>query len=350
MALHRCCPLSAPIRIGQPVKRLPYRTIDVHCHIMTPEAENLVAGHAGRAAQIVAETQAIGEASLRVNGEKFRALLPRLTRVEDRLRDMDAMGVDIQVISPSPMQYYYWADPALAGQLVDRQNDAIESFCAAHSDRFIALGTVALQHPHLAADQLEELIHARGFKGVQVSTLVNGKDIAGRLFDPFWAKADELGAVIFIHPWGTTLGDRLAEHYLMNTIGQPFETTVCLSKLIFGGTLDRYTKLKIIAAHGGGYLPLYTGRSNHARAVRPEVGTCACRPSDYLRRIWFDSVIYEGESLGHLVDAVGADRVVIGTDYPFDMGHYDPSGLVASFTEHIQRLVLGENAASLFGL
>jgi aminocarboxymuconate-semialdehyde decarboxylase len=190
----------------------------------------------------------------------------------------------------------------------------------------------------------------RGFKGVEISTRACDIDVADRRFDPFWAKADELGAVVFIHPWGTTLGARLASHYLMNTIGQPFETTVCLSKLIFGGTLDRHRRLKIVAAHGGGYLPTYSGRSNHAWAVRPDVSGCEYPPSDYLKRIWYDSVVFDTESLSRLIAAVGIRQVLLGTDYPFDMGHYDPASLVEHLDPESQRMLLGESAAKLLNL
>lgn len=198
--------------------------------------------------------------------------------------------------------------------------------------------------------QLEQLIRHRGFKGVQVSSLIQGKDIADSSFDPFWETADRLGAVVFVHPWGTTLGARLAQYYLMNTVGQPLETTIVLSKLIFSGTLERHPRLRIIAAHGGGYLPLYAGRSDHAHAVRPEAAACGCRPSDQLRRLWFDSVVHDPLQLRQLIERVGADRVVIGTDYPFDMGHYDPASLVAGLPSEHQQMVLGGNAASLLGL
>ena len=146
------------------------------------------------------------------------------------------------------------------------------------------------------------------------------------------------------------MGSRLNSHYLINTIGQPLEHTVCLSKLIFSGTFDRHPELKVLAAHGGGYLPTYIQRSDHAYAVRQEARTCACCPSSYLGRIWFDSLVYDTGALGHLAATVGADKVVIGTDYPFDMGHYDPHGLVGDLTPELQRLVLGENAATLLGL
>lgn len=293
---------------------------------------------------------ALGPASLEVNGQMFASALPRLTRPEDRLRDMDAMGIDLQVISPSPTQYHYWAPADLAEVLVDRQNDAVESLCSAQADRFLGMGTVALQQPELAAVQLEQLIQKRNFKGVQISSLVNGVDIADRVFDPFWAKAEALGAVVFIHPWGSTLGSRLAEHYLLNVVGQPFETTVALSKLILGGSLDRHPALKIIAAHGGGYLPLYADRMDHAHAIRPDAGCCLCRPSDYLRRIWFDSIVHGPAHLERLIEVVGAGRVVLGSDYPFDMGHYDPGRLLASLGPEVQEAILGGNAQALFGL
>jgi aminocarboxymuconate-semialdehyde decarboxylase len=348
--LHRCGPIHVPVRVGERVRRLPWHSIDVHCHVFAPAVEALVAGHPQKTREVAATAEAMGAEATGVNTTMMGSLLPRLTDIDTRRADMDAMGVDVQVISPSPTQYYYWADPDLADLIVARQNDAIAALCASDPKRFVGLGAVSLQHPERAARQLETLVRDRGFKGVEISTRADDSDIAERRFDPFWTKADELGAVVFIHPWGTTLGTRLSCHYLMNTIGQPFETTVCLSKLMFSGTLDRRRRLKIIAAHGGGYLPLYMGRSNHARAVRPGVTGCECRPSDYLKRIWFDSVVYEPAGLKRLIDAVGVDRVLLGTDYPFDMGHYDPASLLADLDETSQRMILGETAATLLEL
>ncbi|WP_218036699.1 amidohydrolase family protein [Sphingobium sp. EM0848] len=348
--LHRCGMADYPVRVGTPVTRLPWTTIDLHCHLAVPAVEALVANHPDRTARAVAEAEAMGAASLAVNAAMMADLMPRLTDVSVRLADMDAMGVDIQAISPSPTQYHYWAEKDLARTVVGRINDGIAALCADHPDRFVGLGTVALQHPSLAAQQLESAMRDHDFKGVEISSLAGGRDIADRFFDPFWQKADELGAVVFIHPWGTTLGTRLADHYLMNTIGQPFETTVCLSKLIFGGTLDRHPGVKIIAAHGGGYLPAYAGRSDHAHAVRPEAQGCSCRPTDILRRIWFDSLVYDPRQLRRLIEEVGIDRVVLGSDYPFDMGDYDPAGLLADLAEEDQRRILGENARTLLNL
>lgn len=348
-SLHTCRLQQAHLP-GTLVRRLPFLAVDMHCHNHSPEVEGLSADHPVRKAVAALEAEAIGAASVRVNVERYASVLPKLTLASERLADMDAMGVDVQVVSPSPLQYAYWAEQALADQLVGLQNEAVAVLCGDHPDRFVGLGTVALQDPARAARQLERLMKKDGFKGVEIGTYVAGRDIADRFFDPFWTKADELGAVVFIHPWGTTVGSRLADHYLMNVVGQPFETTVGLSKLILGGTLDRCPGVKIVAAHGGGYLPAYIGRSDHAYAVRPDAGTCACLPSTYLRRIWFDSVVYDPKQLARLIDAVGADRVVLGTDYPFDMGHYDPAGLVVGLDTETQRRLLGGNAAGMLGL
>lgn len=348
--LHRCSPIHNPVRVGEKVRRLPWRTIDVHCHLLAPAVEALVAGHPQKVADLAISSEAMGQKASAVNSEMMASLLPRWTNVETRRADMDAMGVDVQAVSPSPTQFYSWAEPELAELIVNRLNDAIEELCCADPQRFVGLGAISMQYPDRAAVQLEALMRERGFKGVEISTRVNDADIADRRFDPFWAKADELGAVVFIHPWGTTLGSRLAAHYLMNTIGQPFETTVCLSKLIFGGTFDRHRQLKIIATHGGGYLPLYLGRSDHARAVRPDASGCECRPSDYLKRIWFDSLVFDQRSLTRLIDEVGLGQIVLGTDYPFDMGHYDPGTLLNGLDQKSQRRILGETAGELLGI
>lgn len=329
-------------------------TIDLHCHALVPSVEALVAGLPQKAAEPDIMLKTMGEAAVAHNNSSMLPIAgPRLTRLDQRLADMDAMGVDVQLVSPSPTQYYYWAEPELARQIVRQQNEAIAEMCHSHPTRLVGLGTLALQHPALAAEQLEHAVKHLGLKGVEISTSVNGRELDDPALRDFWARAEALGALVFIHPFGTTLGARTATHYLVNTIGQPLETTIALSRLIFGGVLDAHPGLKIVAAHGGGYLPTYVGRSDHAHAVRPEAAAdTKRRPSEHLKRIWFDSVVYDPMALRHLVDRVGASQVVVGTDYPFDMGHYDIHTLVDAtpgLSDDERAAILGGNAATLVG-
>lgn len=350
-----CCPATehgSDASLTRARKRL--FTIDLHCHALTPAVEALVASTPEKKAEAETALKTMGEASVAHNNQVMLPQAgPKLTRIEQRLADMDDMGVDVQVISPSPNQYYYWAERDLAAEVVRLQNENIAQQCAAHPTRLAGLGTLALQHPDLACEQLEYAVRELGLKGVEISTSVNGKELSDPTLRRFWDKAETLNAVVFVHPFGTTLGARTNSWYLVNTIGQPLETTIALSHLIYGGVLDAYPGLKIVAAHGGGYLPTYIGRSDHAFAVRPEASVqLKHKPSELLKRIWFDSVVYDPMALRHLVDRVGPTQVVIGTDYPFDMGSYDVHTLVAQtpgLSDGERAAILGGNAAELIG-
>ncbi|MER5194023.1 amidohydrolase family protein [Streptomyces sp. NPDC002755] len=297
--------------------------VDFHGHLAVPAAEAIVAGTPGFAAELAAERRAHSPASLAVNRAQLERLRPRLTEVSARLADLDAMGVDAQVVGPMPM-HHYWTGPATAARLARTVNEAVAAHCASAPARLHGLGTVPLQHPDLAVTLLAEAVGGLGLHGISVSTTVHGRELADPAHDPVWRAAEETGAVVFVHPWGCSLGERLATHYLGNTVGQPVETMVALSHLIFTGVLDRFPRLKLVAAHGGGCLPTYIGRSDHAWRVRRDARGCAEPPSAYLRRMWFDSLVYTPRALRHLVAEVGADRVVLGTDHPFDMGVDDP--------------------------
>ncbi|MHC3472749.1 amidohydrolase family protein [Streptomyces sp. 7R007] len=297
--------------------------VDFHGHLAVPAADALVAGTPGLAAEQAAEQRAHSPASLAANRAQLNRLADKLTSVEERLADLDAMGVDVQVVGPMPM-HHYWADPDLAARLTRKVNEAVAAHCGEAPERLYGLGTVPLQHPDLAVALLDRAVTGLGLYGISVSTSVEGRELADPAHDDVWRRAEELGAVVFVHPWGCSLGERLATHYLGNTVGQPVETTVALSHLIFTGVLDRFPRLKLVAAHGGGYLPTYIGRSDHAWRVREDARGCAEPPSSYLRRMWFDALVYTPRALRHLVEEVGADRVVLGTDHPFDMGVDDP--------------------------
>jgi len=329
------------------------RAIDLHCHLMVGAIEQLVADAPQKKGERDFLMRMQGEASTLHNAKMFAAMANMLMDIDTRLRDMDAMGVDIQVLSPSPGQYYYWAEPDLAGEIVRLQNTRIAEAIAKHPDRFLGLGGLALQHAELAIKQLEHAVRELGFKGVQISTAVNGVDLTDDRFNRFWARAEELRALVFIHPLGTSLGERVNMNYLTNIVGQPLETTIALSKLIFSGMLDRHPDLKLLAAHGGGYLPAYIGRSDHGYMVRPEAQGIQHKPSEYLKRIYFDDLVFTPQQIKNLIAQVGISQVVVGTDYPFDMGQYDVQQIVsevAGLSEAEREMILSGNASRLLAL
>ena len=351
--LHQC--EAAPARVaGTRHGRQRSLTVDLHCHALTVAAEALVAERPQKLVERDLQPRMMGRQSFDYTlNVMLKAAFPKLTDLALRLSDMDAMGVDMQVLSPAPNQYYYWADPDLARALCRTINEHIASLVAQHPDRLLGLGSVALQHPELSIEQLEYAMRTLGLRGIEVSSQVNGLELADPKFERFWARAEELGCIVFLHPLGTTLGERLNQHYLSNTIGQPLETAVALSYLIFGGTLDRYPGLKLVAAHGGGYLASYIGRSDHAWHARPDARGCQRPPSEYLKQILFDTIVYRPEQLRHLIAEVGVAQVVVGTDYPYDMAHYDIHALLDSvpgLSPEDRAAILGGNAARLLGL
>jgi aminocarboxymuconate-semialdehyde decarboxylase len=293
-------------------------TVDFHAHAQSPKAAELIASAASNPG---------GEA----NPHNLRLARTRYdTAFRDinvRLHTMDRERIDMQAVSPAP-NYAYWADQELSDQIVTASNEYVAEICATNRDRFVGLAHVSLQFPQLASNQLRTAMTGLGMRGVEIGTRVEEVDLDDPSLDPFWAAAQEHRAPIFIHPAGTTLGKRVAKYYLGNVIGNPLDTTIALTNLIFGGVLERFPLLNVVAAHGGGYLPSYFARSVHGHQVRPEMHTISRPPTEYLRRIWVDNLVFEPLFVAHLVTVMGASRVVLGTDYPFDMGQENPVDLV----------------------
>ena len=316
-------------------------TVDIHAHTEVADVWPLIEGH------------------LALNGENpyLPNPLTAATDVAVRLAAMDATGIDVQALSISVGQYFHWADRDLAEKIIRVQNEKLSEVCAAHPERFVPIGAVALQHPTLAASQLEYAMNELGHRGVMVTCSIDGLELANAKFNPFWAKAEELSAVVFLHPRGFAEGEsRLKGNgRLFNIIGNPLETTVALSHLIFEGTLDRYPGLKLVAAHGGGYLPAYIGRSDHCHTTddRGCAGEEQKVPSDYLKQIYFDSLVYRTRNLQQLIDEAGASQVVLGTDYPYGMQNRNAVAHILSvpdLTDDQREAILGGTLAELLKL
>ncbi|MEU5095382.1 amidohydrolase family protein [Streptomyces sp. NPDC020996] len=329
-------------------------SIDVHAHAHAPTAERLAQDMPGYQAHLagLARRYRDPRTATHMRGIE-RVWAHRLSDLPTRLADMDRAGVAAQLVSVNPGQYHHWADPVEAEALVVATNEDLAQLISRRPDRLAALGHVSLQHPELAAGQLDGLMRRPGFVGTQISSHAAGMDLSDRRLDDFWQVAEQHEAVVFLHPLGCPeLTDRLAPSYLNNIIGQPVETTIALSHLIFTGVLDRHPRLRICAAHGGGYLPTCPGRSEHAYRVRPDSHSMAHPPSWYLRRMWFDTVIHSPAGARALIDSVGADRLVVGTDYPFDMGVDEPERFLAEvqgLDDADREAIRTDNARRLLG-
>lgn len=318
-------------------------TVDFHAHAQSPKAMELISAAASNTG---------GEVNPHNHELARTRYTPAFRDVNVRLHTMDRERIDMQAVSPAP-NYAYWADEALSDQIVTASNEHVAELCATNPDRFVGLCHVSLQFPELAAQQLGTAITRLGMRGVEIGSRVEDVDLDDPSLDPFWAAAQALRAPIFIHPSGTTLGKRVAKYYLGNVIGNPLDTTIALTNLIFGGVLERFPMLNVVAAHGGGYLPSYFARSVHGHQVRPEMHTISRPPTEYLRRIWVDNLVFEPLYVAHLVTVMGASRVVLGTDYPFDMGQENPVDLVEAvpgLTAADQDKIKGGNAIELLHL
>ena len=319
------------------------KTVDVHAHCGVGEAMALVGMKLGDPAPAT------------------RPELDMITNVSGRLRAMDEQGIDVEALSINP--YWYKAERDLAKQICQIQNEKLAAACAANPDRFVAFATVALQHPDLAVEQLAEGMKKYGLRGAAIGGSVNGEEISEPKLDPFWAKADQLGAVIFIHPQGSGVAAELPKRFkgnglLGNIIGNPLETTIALSHLIFDGTLDRFPGLKIIGAHGGGYLPSYAARSDRGCSTQPTQcpggphGPIKKKPTEYLTQMYYDTMVFTPEGLRHLAAEVGVRQLMIGTDYPYPWTSTAVDHILDTpgFSDTERVAMLGGNAAKLLGI
>jgi len=309
------------------------KTVDVHAHCIVPKAAEIIKHPLEAPGLLMHDTST-------------------------RIAAMDAQGIDVEALSINP--YWYRAERDAAAELIRVQNETLVEFCAAQPDRFVAFATSALQYPDLAAEQIEHAVKKLGFRGVGVAGSCAGQELADPKFHPFWAKCEELGVLVFMHPLGTRelepSGRLNGSGLLTNTIGNPLETTIALSHLIFEGTLDRFPGLKICAAHGGGFLPSYANRSDAVIRCFPDrVGPLPKKnPTAYLRdgQLFFDTIVFTPEALRHLIAESGPGQIMIGTDYPFPWTSTEVDLVMNTpgLTDDQRVAILGGTAQRLLGI
>ena len=350
--------LTAARTHGRPGRETRPRTttIDIHSHVSVPAAAAVVEPYLDISTIPLAffstpETKAVNAQQDTDRRSRMSGLGGGLT---ERLRDLDDIGIDVQVIMPPPAQCYYTVPIDISIKATRVVNDGLAEYVARTPERFVALGSVPMTDGRAAATELERGMRQLGLKGAQVLTNVAGRELSDPAFAPFWAKAEELGALIVIHPNGFTEGQRLTRFYFNNVVGNPFETTLALHYLIFDGVLERHPNLRILAVHGGGYLGAYSGRIDHAWGARSDCrGGLPRPPTHYLKKIYVDSVVFTPLQLAGLIETFGADHVLIGTDYPFDMAEADPLAHLASvpgLPDAAIAAIAGGNAQRLLGI
>jgi len=328
------------------------RTIDCHTHILTEEAMRLLAKQSSKVAPVLKNQDARG-GTLEIDGKVVQHPIPReIWDLGLRLRDMDANDVDVQVLSPNVFTFFYGHEVALTQACAAIQNEEIAAVVRRHPERFLGLGTVPLQAPQAAADELRRSMTQLGLRGAMIATNVNGRNLDDPTLDPFWAAAEELGAFIFIHPQVSAAAERLTSYYLRNMVGLTLETTIAGACLVFGGVLERYPRLKICLAHGGGYVPYQAGRFQHGWEVREEAKARLHNPpSESLCRLYYDTILHSKPALEFLISTAGHERVLLGSDYPFDMGNLDCVARVRalSIEPAARDLILGGYARTVLG-
>jgi len=299
------------------------RTIDTHTHILTQETAALLTKAAPKTPVTIAPVDK-EFAALDVGGVVYRPFPTGGFDITRRLADMDATGVDVHVLSATPQTYMYGLGEELSATVAAIQNDQIAKHIKQHPARFMGIGTLPMASPQRAADELKRIVTKLGLRGAMFASNVAGKNLDDPSFAPLWATAEEVGAFMFVHPNNVAGADRLRSYYLGNLIGNPLDTTIAAASLYFGGVLDRHPKLKVILAHGGGFTPYQAARWEHGWKVRgePKVNI-KNQPRDIAKRFYYDTILHTAAVLEFMIGHVGADRVMLGSDYPYDMAMMD---------------------------
>jgi aminocarboxymuconate-semialdehyde decarboxylase len=330
--------------------RVRPRAIDFHAHVIVPEVYAMAAAH-NVFSELPSDPGVTDEMRSRIK-DRATMVLGRMSDITDRIDNMDAMGVDVQVLSASLVhQGLEWADGQTSLRLARTTNDWIAKAVAAHPARLIGLGTLPLHVPALAVTELERCVCELGLKGAAISTTAGPMELGDPELRPFWGKVEDLGAVVFIHPGGNR-DRRFKRFHLWNSVGQAFEEAMAISSLMYDGVLETFPRLKICVSHGGGYMPYYMGRidRNYIEKANTRVNMSK-PPVDYLRMLYFDSCVYERSVLQRLVDKVGAERVLLGSDYP--VGEGKPIEFVSdidTLSGTQKERIVGANAAALLDL
>ena len=295
-------------------------TIDIHAHAITEAAFKALARDTPSIGLTLTD---IDDQSLILEiGGVVQNPFPRSAlNLDMRFRDLQSAGIDMQVLSPSPHFFLYDEDPAVTAATASIVNDELVALAGAHPERFLVLGTLPLQDPTLAVRELQRIMRSPLVRGVIIGTNVKGRNLDDPSLEAFWEAADSLGAFILVHPHKIAGADRMKNYYLKNIIGNPLETTIAAGCLLFSGVPDRYPSLKVCLSHGGGFIPYQAGRFRHGWTVRPEDrGAASGGLESGLGRFLYDTILHDTSTLKFLIDEAGPERVMLGSDYPFDMG------------------------------
>lgn len=327
-------------------------TIDVHSHFVPRAYLDQVRRDGGRfSASLTSDAK--GRDVLTVKGRSYGVVTAQKYDLDVRTADMDARGIDMAVISPSPYLFYYWAPLQMTQDLCRLVNDAAAEIVAAMPRRFRGMAMVPLQSPPEAMRELERA-KGLGLSGVEIGALIDGHELDDPAFLPFFEAAAALEMPVFLHPQNVGVPDRMDRYYLVNVIGNPLDTTFAVSRLIYGGVLERVPRLKVVLAHAGGFIPWLVGRMDHGFRVRPEGREFITRrPSDYARTLYYDTIAHFPDGVRFLAETMGSDHLVMGSDYPYDMGDEDPVKTITgnpALSADEKADALGRVAARLYGI
>ncbi len=326
--------------------------VDFHTHIIPEDIPNFAQKFGGERWPTLEKTCSCG-ANIMVAGKVFREVTDQVWSPEKRIEDMDKEGVDIQVLSPIPVTFSYWAEPEAADEMSKIQNDFIADTVKKHPDRFIGLGTVPLQDVEVSIREMDRCMHELGLKGIEIGTNINGKNLDDPDFTMFFEMAEKWEVPLFVHPWETLGRERMPRHNFMYTVGMPSETALAAASLICGGVMEKFPGLKICFAHGGGSFPYILPRLDQGWKVWPDLRQISNLPSHYAKNFYFDSLNYDPLNIKYLVDRFGHEKVVMGSDYPFLLREIPPGKVIddtIELTEEQKQDMLGRNALAFLNI